>query len=90
MELTQAKSYSPMLILSPVSELTHIQPKLIYTAENEPELPFLDDLPKKEAKYIAFIVRGLWGQCISKALRCSENWKCESTRKVSPRMPVLY
>lgn len=90
MELTQGKSYSLMLVLSPVSELTHIQPKLVYIAENEPELPFSDVLPKKEVKYLAFIVRVLWGQCISKALRCSENWKCESKRKVSPRMPVLY
>lgn len=48
MELTQAKSHPPMLILSPVSELTHIQPRFVYTAEHEPELPFSDHLPKKE------------------------------------------
>lgn len=42
------KCHSPMLILSPLAELTHIQSKFVYAAEHEPELPFSDDLPRKE------------------------------------------
>lgn len=57
MELTQAQSHSPILILSPVSEATHIQSKFSYTAEHEPELPFSDHLPKKRHKVLPLLQR---------------------------------